>query len=388
MIIVCEPQCFGFEHAEVNAALLLVVAKAYPNEKVLFLAENEHIHHVRQKIGDDANHIEYKTILIPHRHLINRRRFMVELRLVKKVFQYASRNKVEKLMFSSITSPGLISIKILQRFFPGLYCVVTPHGILETIKTAPPITSSERIFWFRYALIFGNTDKIRYLVLGPSIAHELLNYFPAISKNIITIDLPYFFKDNKCEVLSFGEKSLFGSLGVGHRDKGVDMFFSLADEIKTRAKIGNSQFILIGPITDPSLNSNRTESVLIPSPDQPLSREDFERYAESIDYAVFCYPRDSYQLRASGALFDAFSFAKPVIALRNAFFEHYFKIMGDIGYLCDSYEELKAVVQELCYKRDIEHYKLQRDNILQGRKILSIEHISKKLVDQWEEAID
>jgi len=44
MIIICEPQCIGFEHAEFNAALLSVIKHAFPDEEIMFVAEKEHIY--------------------------------------------------------------------------------------------------------------------------------------------------------------------------------------------------------------------------------------------------------------------------------------------------------------------------------------------------------
>ena len=43
MIIICEPQCIGFEHVEFNAALITLIQYAYPNKKILFLSESEHL---------------------------------------------------------------------------------------------------------------------------------------------------------------------------------------------------------------------------------------------------------------------------------------------------------------------------------------------------------
>lgn len=38
-IILCEPQCWGFEHSPFNASLLCTVLIAYPRSRVIFLAE-------------------------------------------------------------------------------------------------------------------------------------------------------------------------------------------------------------------------------------------------------------------------------------------------------------------------------------------------------------
>ena len=50
-IVVCEPQCFDFEHAEFNAALLAAVTLAFPDARVLFVAEPAHLEWVRSALA-------------------------------------------------------------------------------------------------------------------------------------------------------------------------------------------------------------------------------------------------------------------------------------------------------------------------------------------------
>ena len=80
--ILCEPQCWGFEHAPFNAALLDTVLLAYPDSPVLFAGEREHVERVRQALGKyDAKslqRVEWQVISIPPRHLGGRHRLAEE----------------------------------------------------------------------------------------------------------------------------------------------------------------------------------------------------------------------------------------------------------------------------------------------------------------------
>jgi hypothetical protein len=100
-----------------------------------------------------------------------------------------------------------------------------------------------------------------------------------------------------------------------------------------------------------------------------------------VDYAVFFYPADSYRLTASGAFFDALAFAKPLIAIRNPFFEHYFSRFGDIGYLCDDYAEVKKMVSDILMHGSGGRYERQIKNLLRCRKSLSLEKIGETLAE-------
>lgn len=386
MLIICEPQCTGFEHTEVNAALITAVSYGFPAEEILFLAEPEHMRLVKEKLVHHAvKGISYAPLGVPTRHYSDLRRLPGEIRLCEQVFELADRNHTDTIIFSSVTSPGLYSIKLFQHFFRGVKCIVIPHGILEFIIEKPFVFSLARLFWFRNALVFKNADQIRYMVLGPSIEKELSSYLPIIKKHITSIDLPYFLKESELKPVFTDNVIRFGYFGVANRDKGSDLLFKIAGETHQRQTAAGPEFTLIGHITNQKDMDMLSDFVKVPSPDTPLSREDFDTYAKDIDYAIYFLNAAPYKLRASGALFDAFSYAKPIIALRNPFFEYYFETMGDIGYLCSSYEEMKEVVVDILNNKPADRYSRQQNNILLGRQQFSLEKIGERIARLWDE---
>lgn len=52
--------------------------------------------------------------------------------------------------------------------------------------------------------------------------------------------------------------------------------------------------------------------------------------------------------------------------------------MGDIGYLCNDYDEMESIVREIVKNPPKERYKKQQLNILQGREKIGIEKIAEK----------
>lgn len=386
MIMFCEPQCAGFEHAEVNAALLALVNTAFPDDEILFLAESEHVQHVVKKLtAHSVENVTCNVIDIPKPGTINLVRLPAELRLIKQVFDLAIKNKCSKVFFASVTSAGLIALKMQLKKYKGLRCFVIPHGILESVVKRPSILPWHFIFWFRFAMTFGNTEQITYVVLGESIKERLNREIPAIKDKIKSFTLPTFLLNPKALQGVDSNIIRFGTFGVAHRKKGFDLFFKMADEVKSCNTNLTSEFILIGHIGDNKLKSGLTNSAIVPSPDRPLSREEFDQYANNIDYAIYFYQSTSYQLTASAALFDAFSYVKPIIALRNPFFEYYFSKMGDIGYLCDNYEDMKMVVLDILNKRPTERYKQQHANILAAREQFSLQNMGTQFKYIWEE---
>ena len=166
---------------------------------------------------------------------------------------------------------------------------------------------------------------------------------------------------------------------MGRKLKGIDLFFKLAQEVQN--EIQNSKFIVIGHILEGSYIKNN--STYIPSPKLPLKQEKYDEYIKDIDYAIFLYKENNYKLTASATLFDAFSHLKPIIGLRNPYLEYYFEKMGDIGYLCDSYEEIKKLIIDIINQQPNERYMNQQKNILEGRNQFRLDKLAKKIRDEW-----
>jgi hypothetical protein len=385
MIIICEPQCVGFEHAEVNTALLNVISIAFPDDKILFFCESSHLEHIIHnidKLGLNLVNVKFLQINVPPRMLSNIRRLRIELDIVNKIGSMAKNNETNVIIFLSVTTPGLIAIKVLLHKNKELKCIVIPHMILETILNRPSLIPWETPFWLK-PIISRYNERINYLVLGPSIKKELNLVLPEL-KDIIAIDLPYFFDQNELPQYMNDKKGLsFGSFGVGSRSKGTDLFFRLAAEISAERASNKPKFTIIGPIVDKTLRYEIPKVVNIPSPDTLLNREDFDRLAKNIDYAIFCHNKASHRLTASGAFFDAIAYAKPMIALKNPFFEYYFNMAGDIGYLCNDYLDMKNIVINILESGSADHYNTQVSNILKFRERFEHQAIARTLKDNY-----
>ena len=78
-------------------------------------------------------------------------------------------------------------------------------------------------------------------------------------------------------------------------------------------------------------------------------------------------------------MLDAFSHLKPIIALKTPLSEYYFNKMGDIGYLCQSYNDAIGAVMEILETRPLDRYHAQQENILKKRDQFSPAGIAPKL---------
>jgi hypothetical protein len=379
MIVICEPMAWGFEHATVNAALIETVADAFQEEELLFLAEAEHIQYVKNILDAHSVVVRYREMTIPPRALlINYKRFAPDFRLYRNVFHVAHKNHANTIIFCSVMSPGLISVKALLRRYRDIVCLVIPHDILQTVTKVPSLRPYRLFFWFWLWLSFVNTHRLRYVVLGSYIEEQLKKYAPRASRYVSSIDLPYFFSGDVGPEPFADDVIRFGSYGVGCLEKGTNIFFGLAEEVQSAKTRYKSKFTLIGCMLDKRLKVVPHSSVNIPSQDVPLDAESYEKYGRGIDYALFFYRPDAYELRVSAAVLDAFLFLKPIIALKSPFSEYYFKKMGDIGYLCEDYNAMRDTVLDILETKPIDHYRQQQKNILTQRVQFSPACVSLK----------
>ena len=73
---------------------------------------------------------------------------------------------------------------------------------------------------------------------------------------------------------------------------------------------------------------------------------------------------------------DAISFEKPVIAIKNDFFEYYFNKFGNIGYLFDNVNDMAKKMIEITANPNEEEYFIQKENIKTIKRYIDINYIS------------
>jgi hypothetical protein len=70
-IVLIEPQCWGFEHAAFNSALLATVLRTFPGSSISFVAEEDHLTDVRKRVerwdASEGRRVRFVPIEIPPR---------------------------------------------------------------------------------------------------------------------------------------------------------------------------------------------------------------------------------------------------------------------------------------------------------------------------------
>ena len=214
--------------------------------------------------------------------------------------------------------------------------------------------------------------NIKFVVLGDSILKNIKKITPFnISSSFIAIDHSYFFKNDINNKDSFSDSVKIGTVGLFYKKKGADEFCYLVSLINNN-KI---KFSITGKIF---YDLDKLKKLNVDLPNNLgkgfVSRDELETRVKKLDFILYLYPTDSYQLMASGAILDALSLQKPIIALKNDYFDYIFKKFGEFGFLFESVEKIAEFLNHNSLKSTQSSF-----DYLSIQKRLSVSTISEEL---------
>jgi hypothetical protein len=241
--------------------------------------------------------------------------------------------------------------------------VIICHGELELlnedwIENLGPLAKiiKRNIVSFFYNNHIRISKKLIFIVLGESILRNLKNILSLnIMNSMYAIDHPFIFDDFK-KTYKQRDKLNLGTVGVVSKTKNIDQFLYFAKLFLPEMKSGKIAFSVTGAIY-----CKRQElldvHIDIPDKDSALvSRNAFNERIQHLDYILFFYHSKMYKYLASGAVFDAINAEKPVIALKNDYFEYIFSKFGTFGYLADSIDDMADIIRKLLVEKKQETF--------------------------------
>lgn len=389
MIIIGEVRISGMNHVAVNVALLKMVRMIFPNKQILFYGERESISYIKKW---DNQILNISFINIPY---IKHNKLTFIFREMLMFFQiiylhWICKKKSSNLLFLLSISP--FSQYLLELFKPIFFRSINTLIILHELDwiTAKRYSlHSIHGYFINKSINTKNRKNLKYLVLGEIIKENLIRINPQIKEDdFLWIDLPYIYKSiNKKDIIS--ECIKFASIGFADIKRNVHKIFEIALNFSNEIYLKKINFEIIGQI-HPSVYKYANDMVLYSKTLNKVPQMVYEKKIREVDYALF-FRTDhglentfNYSLRASGALFDAIKFEKPIIAIRNDYFEYYFKRFGNIGYLCKDINEMTEIIQFIISQRTENDYQIQIANLKKAKDELSIDNIQLNLRKQLE----
>lgn len=261
----------------------------------------------------------------------------------------------EIIVYSFDATVSVRCINTLNKIFRKRI-IMFRHGSMEMILSNP---SGKGMFYrfenklSRQFFLSNNleiSDNVHFFVLGEVILENLSVLLSEDKmKHFHSIDHPYDFdKNTSTKQREKTSKLCIGTVGVFNEFKGGCDLLQLAKNLKEKKLTSLISLSVTGKIDFDStllqageidLPSNQGRSM--------VDDEEFKVRVDQLDFILYFYSSDTYRLTASGAIFDAINRKRPIIALRNDYFEYIFDEFGSIGYLVDSVEEMADLIYRI-----------------------------------------
>ena len=369
MILAFELTWTGTTHAPGNGATLATVVRALPEHSVRMYAEATHLAELAADPGLaglatlSLHPVAVSTLHRGRTHVVSWRRGLVEFRALRQALREALHGGPASepcLILMLSATPTAVFAACLAAWLQGPHVAVQVglHGNLNEITGWRSRNPLLRAFDLRAAMVSRWTRRARYLVLDPSIRAALADILPEAASRTDVIDLPV----NAGERAGQGGAALvepvrIGFVGQATHAKGIDIFLRLAATLRAEYA-SRVAFTLVGRAM-PGSDLADFAGLADPVGTAHLSRAEFLRRLDSLHYVLLPYRTGYYDLAASGALIDAITWGKPVIATDLPIVAQLFARFGDVGHLCADEAGLLAAMRVILDGMDQTRYATQ-----------------------------
>lgn len=299
---------------------------------------------------------------------------------IKEYLKAKKNNMIIYGYTNQMSFPFLIFLNI---FFSKkvIFCM---HGELELFYKKVPIYKISNLYKSLLKLGFRllkNRNNSYLLVLSKTIKKNLTEIFPDIEENVIFINHPYVYNDKfkKKDCVKYCSRELIiGTIGTLNEDKGLNDIIKLQELFTREIHDKLIQFRVIGRISKE--NQNKMDNVIFINGENPLSNEEYNKEIEKLDFILFCYPKKSYQLTASGAILDAIAHNIPIISYHNSYFDEIFQD-DEPGIFVDNLDELFGAIYDLINKEGTILYNMSNSRVrisLENNTALFKEQLKKR----------
>ncbi|MCX7383265.1 MAG: hypothetical protein NT133_18040 [Alphaproteobacteria bacterium] len=355
MILVFEMNWSGTVHAPGNAATIQAIAAGCPDQEVRVFAEPGHLQELR--LDSIAGH---PIALYPQFQgrpgIVAWRRMRHEFALLRAALAAVPAGEPCLLMLLSTTSTAIFATALAARLRPGTRAQIGLHGDLNALTGSRSRHPLRRAFDL-HAAMARPWRHLRFLVLEDAIRDELARLAPSALPRTDVLPLPINAAELPVEpAATLAPPIRFGFVGQATEAKGITSFLAIARTMKSRHGAA-AEFDVIGR-ADPRHPPPDASDLIAPIATDYLARAEFTRRLAALHYVVLPLQGAYYRLAASGALLDAVTWLKPVIAGQVPIVAPWFT-HGDIGHLCADEAEMLAAIDAILTWPDPERYAAQ-----------------------------
>ncbi|RFM26665.1 hypothetical protein [Deminuibacter soli] len=381
-IVVADFYRAGKEHYIFNASLVKICTQLADVTAVRFIADSHQTNAYSISHGEeDANGVTLKALTVPAKvggkHWIKK----IGFEIIQSFRLLCASSTEETVIFSSLSPVTSVFVKFFGFLWKGKNVLITLHGDVDFIQQNK--TGMRNLLGKCFKASFRIKRKnVKYLALSFPISNNLIKEHYLNSNELFWINHPYFFKKHSLHKEP-GKPVRIGHIGVASQEKHTHYIFDVAQRLATYISNGALHFSLVGMAVNISDFSNGYVEGGNTAGEM-LSKEQFDKKIEELDYAVFFYSDEHYKFCSSGAILDAINHEIPVIALKTEGFSYIFsKAAGRMGFLCNDLNEMTALIEDITNgKVSKDEYDDMRNTIADYKHQFSIEYVKDQLVGQ------
>jgi len=322
MIVLLEPICSSWIHEEANAGFLQIVDQNC-TERIVFIAEKEHVHCIRRIYRNDD--IDYVIIKNPVKK-DDSDNFVNLFYYVKLLKEVMLKFRPEKLFILCAYRPCILAAEMISILFHKVDINIILHGMVEKYKGHYDSYKS-----FFYLSEF--CKKLRFITYSPFCTGAHWNID---DEKIVFVDQHFIgHRVNKKRIEGSKKKIIIGILGACANEKAKKIIMAVNQhelnvpyEFWVASKYGQ-KFRHMENVKVLGLEFDRKEKY---------------KLLQQFDYLLLPYDKDEYALSASGVLWDAILNKIPCFMLGSDYCKYYMQYK--IGYQADNIKDLCKIIFE------------------------------------------
>lgn len=385
-VYIVDRLVIGNNHIMFNTAITAVLAELYKDRDVIFIAENNHAKEIKKTnfLLTNLSIQPFKEERLPSAKIKKiypwLRKKLGDILAIKNLYRKTDKQQDPVIFFTCLSMSSYFFANILLKKYRNQRVYFFLHGEIEYIYKRN-IGIINRLKGYIFKITLSNLNKnAKCIVLSPFIEKILINNKLFSSDQILSIEHPMIAE--KIIPTSLNKnKIVFAHLGVALKNKSSEIFFDLARSFKSEINTGHADFYLAGKIDITLSNIEYGPVNILSVNNKAIPQADYIKHIQEIDYTLFTFNNHNYILRSSGTIIDSIYFCKPIIALKHDYLTFLFSVGGNIGFLCDTIEQMHIIISRLI-QRDPEltmQYSEQQNNISLLQKRHSIQEIKEML---------
>lgn len=379
MILIIEPMCKGMSHTPFNSALLAIVMKAFPEERIIFYSDGDHCNEIKNRLIDlSLNNISFYSVEYPPRKCGVLYDLICEIIMYRKIFKSINTKECQHILVTSANAVNLIALKLVVLIMSiKVQIKVIMHSPLTELAFSRSFNPIKRYTDFRSAILaFKVIKNIEYIVLDEIVRINLQNKLPMSSLKVKVLEHPIPL-DRISEPLLRNDGVLrFAFVGAATKEKGFDAYLRFVDKLQDKYSNISECFIL-GSVSNDWARMMRDVKLANRVSSEKIPRNELISLAEKVQYVCLFYNEEHYNLCASGALLDAIGWEKPIIANRIPLFTNIFNKYGEIGYLYEDENDIITIVEKIMTDYNNKKYLKYINNIKQIKIERGIDNLAK-----------